>query len=432
MDQLYEAAPLWVPGVAAMGCLIFASAFFSGSETALFYLSRDELRLLQTGKKRDRLAAELLRDPDRLLTAVLFWNLVINLLFFAISVVTARRLMAADYRTIAGVIGVGSLMTIILFGEVLPKSLAVVFRLRIAGLVSWPLGIAVRVLDAVLPPLQATTRALHRTFWPHIKREPYLQVDDLERAIEVSEAHAELVEQEQQVLSNILELSEMTAEEIMRPRGTYECRRAPVHLADLNGRVPECGYLMIQHDETDEIISAVPLATLSSVPAEYLEEASEPVVHVPWCGTPAATLQMLRDHLCSVATVVDEYGATIGIITYEDLLDTVLLPQPSRAKRVLRREPVLQVAPGRYHVDGLTTLRHLSSRLEIDHDTNVDRQLTVSGLLHDTLGRFPHVDDAIEWHGLEVKVIDAAPRGRVRVMISLPNEVVAGGQEERA
>src|SRR5690606_994903 len=109
-----------------------ASAFFSGSETALFYLSRDELRTLQTGRSRERLVATLLRDPDRLLTAVLFWNLIINLSYFAVSVVLTRRLMADGRTALAGLWSAATVVTLIIGGEVLPKSLAVVFHRSIA------------------------------------------------------------------------------------------------------------------------------------------------------------------------------------------------------------------------------------------------------------------------------------------------------------
>ncbi len=122
MDAFIEDFIVLLPGLAVLGLLIIASAFFSGCETALFFLSRDELRSLQLGNARERRVAELLRDPDRLLTAVLFWNLLTNLTYFAVSVVLARQAMARNQGTLAGVVGIGSLLTIILIGEVLPKS----------------------------------------------------------------------------------------------------------------------------------------------------------------------------------------------------------------------------------------------------------------------------------------------------------------------
>ncbi|GIS62532.1 MAG: hypothetical protein CM1200mP2_47570 [Planctomycetaceae bacterium] len=66
------AAETWLPAILAMAGLILASGFFSSSETALFYLSRDDLIAFRVGRRRQRMVADLLADPDRLLTAVLF------------------------------------------------------------------------------------------------------------------------------------------------------------------------------------------------------------------------------------------------------------------------------------------------------------------------------------------------------------------------
>ena len=74
-----------VPWLVAMGALLLASAFFSASEAALFFLSPSDLRRLAGGNRAQRTAADLLDDPDRLLTAVLFWNLVVNLTYFALA-----------------------------------------------------------------------------------------------------------------------------------------------------------------------------------------------------------------------------------------------------------------------------------------------------------------------------------------------------------
>lgn len=418
MDQLIQSAPLWLPGAVVMCCLVLASGFFSGSETAIFYLSRDELRSLQIGRSRERLAASLLRDPDRLLTAILFWNLLINLTFFAVSVATARRLMSHDQRAAAGLLSVLSLAVIITFGEVMPKGLAVVFRRPIAVLVGWPLALAVRVLDPLLPGLRTVTRGLRRVFWPKLIREPYLEVDDLEKAIELSNVGRDVILREQQVLHNILDLSEITVEEVMRPRGTYDLWAPPVHREQLAGRLRGTDYLLLQDETPDSIAAAVPLNELILIPERNVETRAENVIHVPWCAPLSSTLEQMRSKVVSVAAVVNEYGETIGVLTYEDLVDTIVAPFPSRTRRVLRREPVLEVAPNLYHVDGLTTLRYLSQRLGVDYEPTQDGLVTVSGLLHELLERLPVVGDECIWHEWRIKVIDVLDRGKVRVMFA--------------
>ena len=403
-----------------MCCLILASGFFSASETALFYLSHDELRGMRTGTARERMAAELLRRADRLLTAVLFWNLVINLTYFATSVVVAQRLFRAGHTAFAAAFGLAGLFCIILFGEVIPKSGAVVFRRSLASVVSFPLAAAVRLLDPVTPMLGRMTLLARRTFWPHLAREPVLDAEDLERAVEASDLKDESIRYERQLLHNVLDLSEIPAEEIMRPRGSYLSLPAPIHLADLDGKIQESGYVFVQSPDSEEIEQAIPLAEFSVIPKSHLEQAAEDIAYVPWCASLADTLQILRDRFCGVAVVVNEYGETIGVVTYEDVIDTVISPDPSRAKRVLRREPVLEVSPGNYHVEGMTTLRYLCRRLNLIYEPSPDGVMTVAGMLHEELEHLPVVGEECDWRGFHIKVIATERPGRVRALFSGP------------
>ncbi len=281
----------------------------------------------------------------------------------------------------------------------------------------WPLASAVRVLDPLIPILQRVSRSIRRAFWPHIKREAYLNADDLEKAVEASPS-GQLKPAEREILHNLLDLSEIPVEDVMRPRGTYVSAGRPAHLSNLSGEVPPTGYLMIAEGKEGNVEAAVPLTRFSVMPQEDLHTAAEDVIHVPWCANLATTLQTLRDRFASVASVVNEYGETIGVVTYEDIIDTILNPQPSRTKRLLKRDPVLEVDKGKYHVDGLTTLRYLAARLGVDFDPEAESQSTVAGLFHDRLERLPEKGDACEWRGLRPKVFDLLDRGGIRVIVS--------------
>ncbi len=370
------------------------------------------------GGPRERMAAQLLREPDRLLSAILFWNLLTNMTYFAVSIVVTHKFAASDHPAAAGAFGVVSVSLIILLGEVVPKSLAVVFRRRWARTVSWPLAAVVRVLDPILPKLANLTRVARRTFWPHIKQEPYLNADDLERAVDASKLSPEIVRQERQLLHNILDLSAITVEEVMRPRGTYFWAKSPLSLKAFQREVPPGDYVAIYAKESDEIQKAVPLANFTHFPSKHLDDASEAVPYVPWCADLATTLQLLREQFSGMAAVVNEYGETIGIILEEDILDRVLLALPSRARRLLEREPILEISPGVYHIEGITTLRYLCKHLGMEYDPDQEDFVTVVGMMHEELEHLPAVGDSCQWRGYHVKVIEVIGRGRVRVRLS--------------
>ena len=102
MSDFLHSTDRWLPGLVAMLVLMGVSVFLSASETALFFFSHEEIRGFRMGRARERAAAALLSDPDRVLTGILFWNFVVNLLYFAVSIVVSQRLLSAHLHTAAG------------------------------------------------------------------------------------------------------------------------------------------------------------------------------------------------------------------------------------------------------------------------------------------------------------------------------------------
>jgi len=417
MNELIQLLITWLPELLAMLLLTAASGFFSSSETAIFCLSPDELRAFRIGTVRERSVLNLLADPDRLLTAILFWNLTINMTYFAVGVFVTQGLANSGNSGWAALFGLISLIWIILFGEVLPKSGAVAFRKLVAITFYIPLSFAVRALDPVMPFFRATTRGARRLFWPGISRESDLTADDLEQAIDNSKATSEVIVQERQILHNTLDLGEITCELSMRPRGTYLTLPTPVSLKDIRGSDVSTEFVAVSNADATAIESVIPLASFSHIPEDDLHLKAEEVIHVPWCADLAFTLQQLRDNYCHVASVVNEYGETIGIITHDDIIENVLFSQASRAERVLQRAPILKVAENRYHVDGMTSLRYLSRQLEAHYEPQADDAVTVAGLLQEQLERLPDVGDECSWCGLHIEVIEVTHRSRLRAMI---------------
>jgi putative hemolysin len=418
MSDFLHSTHRWLPGLLAMLVLMGVSGFLSASETALFFLSHEEIRGFRMGRARERAAAALLSDPDRVLTGILFWNFVVNLLYFAIAIVVSQRLLSAHLHTAAGAFSFVALLALLLIGEVVPKVVAAIWRRSLAPLVALPILGLVRLLDPVLPLFRALTLVARRTFLPHIHQEPFLSTEDLEDAVNVSDLSAEMIRQEKEILHNILDLSEIRVEEVMRPRGSYAALPAPIHAADLGGKMPPGDYVAVVQPGSDDVEAAIALSSFSLIATDRLDEAAADVVHVPWCATLATVLTLLREQFADVASVVNEYGETIGIVTYDDVLDTVLIPEPQRAVRFLAREPVLEVAPGCYHAEGITPLRHLASRLGIDYEPGSDELVTLAGLLHERLEHMPTVGDQCSWQGFQVRVIEVSKRGRLRAAIT--------------
>lgn len=404
------------PGV-AMGVLALASAFFSCSEAALFSLDARERRQLASGRPAARIALRLLDDPDRLLTAVLFWNLLVNLTYFAIGSMVSLRLERSDRPTEAAALAAGSLVVLIIFGEMLPKTLAVLIPRQAAVVVAIPLATMTRLLDPVLPVVRTANLLSRRLFCPNFQTEPYLQVGDLERAVQLSTGNAALLKQEQQVLENIVLLSEIRVEELMRPRMNCRVFHPPVSLADLNGQLTRSGYLLITEPESDEVARAVNLKNLSQIPAENLERHAHAVAYVPWCTTVAAAMDTVFRGPCGVAAVVNENGETVGVLTQDDILHAVFSPAGSRSERILDRKPIRMLQPGRWHVSGMTTLRRLRRSFELECPSSAS--VTVAGVVQEVLGRIPQAGDTCTWGPFVFRILEAPPRGPMLLELTL-------------
>jgi len=416
MNSLLE----MLPWLAAMTVLIGLSAFFSASEAALFYLRPGERRRLQFGNARDQVAFRLLTDPDRLLSAVLFWNLIVNIIYFALSSVVAMR--AEQDPELGSMFAVcfafGSLIFIIFFSEMLPKSLAVIRPRSIARLVSIPLAIAVRLTDPVMPLLRGLTRISRRLLWPGFKPEPYIELADLERAIQISGQDQSIIDQEQTVLDNIVKLSGIRVDEWMRPRTQFQLFNPPVALSDLAGTMTPSGYLLVTENGSDEIEKAFRLDSVYRIKADSMDTLAQPVSYLPWKATVADALELMFNEQSQVTSVVNELGETIGILTIQDILETVFSREPSRSKRLLDLNPIHRISGDRWAVSGLMSLKRLARKFEV-MDLPETRSVTVAGVIQEQMQRMVQPGDKCRWGPFSFRVIESPQVDNVLVELRL-------------
>ena len=395
-----------LPWLIAMVVLIGCSGFFSASEAALFYLRREDRRALAAGSPAQRVAERLLHDPERLLSAVLFWNLVTNITYFSIAAIVGIRLEGRPY--VGAMFAAAALLTIVFCSEMVPKSIAVLSARRLAGLVGIPLAAAVRAVDPVMPILRSVSDVSRRLIWPGLEPEPYLELADLERAIELSH-DTEIMEQERSVLRNIVALSDIRVEEWMRPRRQLRTFKPPVAISDLKGEMTPSRYLLISEVDSDEIVRALYLPSLSDCDPNHLEYLAQNVDYVPWCCTVSDAFQNVLQKGFDVAVVVNELGETIGVLTREDFLDAVLTHQPERGERLLKRATLKEISNGVWEVEGVTNLRRLAR--EFGTELPSSRHVTVAGVLHEALERLPEQGDQCCWGPFEFEVLNVTENG---------------------
>jgi CBS domain containing-hemolysin-like protein len=411
MNSLIGALPLLI----VMAALIFLSAFFSASEAALFSLRSAERNDMKNGSLGERTALRLLLDPDRLLSAVLFWNLIINLVYFVLGSIVSLRIERdpESNRFVPIVFAIGSLLVLIFCCEMLPKTIGVLLARRLSSMVSIPIRLAVRVVDPCMPILMAVNRISARVLWPSLKSETVLAVSDLERAIQLSVTDAKLLDQEQAVLRNMVQLSEIRVDEWMRPRSQYRSFRPPVSLAALRGEIPPSGYLLITEPDSDELEFAISLLEAFDLPDSRLEQRAERVMYAPWCATMAEVLEKMRSRGRQVTAVTNEYGETIGVLTLDDIMEAIFTYEPSRSKTLLDQKPIHFISENKWLVSGMTNLRRLVDL--VSEDLPPTKNVTVSGVIQESLQRIAQVGDECDWGPFFFRVLEMPQRGHMLI-----------------
>ena len=412
-------AEAW-PWLLAMCVLILLSALFSGSEAALFSLNhRGRKSLFRTGTG-GRTAAKLLQQPERLLSAILFWNLLINMTYFAIAAIIGSRLELDERAgpSVAFVFTAVSLLTIIFFSEMLPKSVAVLAPLKISALVSAPLALAVKAVSPILPLVAKTNMAASRLIWPNFEPEPEIDLADIERAIERGTDDAALLQRERMALRGLVEMAETRVSELMRPRNKlWTCPDTSDPSIVIDG-IPAGGYLMVTNQRGDMIVKAIAVRTLRPSQLDDLENACESVIYVPWSALVSQVLDQLNAEDRSVAVVVNEFGELAGAVSLDDILHFVLAPRSD--DDFAGQWSIQELGIDHYRVSGSVSVRSLAKRLGIE--IAGEGITTLAGYVQRHNGRFPRPGDTAPLGRFQLAVISQMDEGLLIDIVSSPNE----------
>lgn len=396
-----DLAQVW-PWLLAMGVLICLSALFSGSEAALFSLTQRGRRRIARGGVGGRLASKLLDDPERLLSAILFWNLLINMTYFAIAASIGSRLEVTGGSSAMVFFTIVSLLVIIFFSEMLPKSIAVLAPVRTSVLVGPAMAVAVRIVSPLLPVVQVANRTASRLIWPSFAPEREIDLADIERAIELGTDDAILLQREQLALRGIVEMAESRVGEFMRPRARLSlCQRNQIR-SRLTEGTHRGGYLMITDDSNETIVGASPVRMLRPSQMDDLESSIEPVIYVPWSAHVSGVWDQLDDADCSVAVVVNEFGESVGALSADDILRRVLAPR--RGRDETSEVSIQEIGQNQFRVNGGASLRALAKRLNVEPPD--ETTATVAGYLQKVNERRPRQGDVAKLDGFELRVIE--------------------------
>jgi CBS domain containing-hemolysin-like protein len=408
--------------------LIAASAFFSGSEAAFFSLSNRDRTKLNPHRAIDQAILRLLDDADRLLTSILFWNLSINIAFFSLASLLSAHFADESIDHWLGpylpaLVPVLALLMIIVLGELIPKNFAVLQPLSFSRVVAGPLAIAVRVAYPLSRVLRMIAEFSRRIIWPGLKTEPYLDIADLQRAVEHTTDDALLLDEECLALQNIIQLGNESATDWMQPRSHFPTYPAISTLDRLRSKKKSTDetatrYALLTHPLTGEITHSLQLANIRMDSKTTLIRMARPVLGVAWCASLASVLDQLQRKNRDMAVVVCERGDAIGVLSVDDIAESIFDLDQSAGTIGLSKPNIHQIDAQTWEITGSTSLRRIERATGLDL-SNDQRIVTLSGLIHEQLKRIAKKNDECRWNEFHAVVTSVPRRGAMLIRITI-------------
>ena len=400
-----------------LAVLLLLSGVFSSAETA--FLSVEAVRLehaRRRGLPGAARAAALLEEPRRLLAAILLGNNLVNTGAAAVGTAIAAELLAGGSALLAATVVITVLLVI--FGEIGPKSVALHHNMAMVRLYAWPLRWWVRLTRPLVAGLDALTHVWLRVVGESGEERPALSLGELETAIDLGRQSGELEASETSVLLGALRLSDTQVRRIMTARVQIVSIEADATLAEAAQRFGAAGFLRlpVSTGSTDRFAGYLHgsdvLAQLGAGRGDRLvREVMREALFESERASVQRVLEAMRTSGHHLMLLIDEYGATSGLITLEDILELVVGNIRSEMGR--GGEPVQVRISGRQFVEGRRGLTELAAELELD--LSGEEAETVAGMLTDHFHRIPRPNEELDLHGYRWTVVDADER-RVKLV----------------
>jgi len=432
--------------------LTILEGFFVAAEISLVSVRRSRVdQLVDEGSPAARRVRRLLDDPGRFLAVV---QLGLTFLGFfasayaAVSLVTGLKSLlervdwlhdSAGGIALVIVTAILALFTIV-FGELVPKTLALAHPERFALVLSRPVDVLGRLLGPIVAVLTAITRTVTRAFGADVTAEAQISAQELRLIVERGGEQGILEAEEEQMIHAVIELGERRVHEVMVPRTAISGLPASASFEEAIDEVMEDGHsrVPVYEGSIDEVIGILyakdllPFLKDGSGPRPALRSLLRTPVFVPESITIDDLLHEFQRRKVHIAIVLDEYGGTAGLVTIEDLLEEIVGEIQDEYDE---EEPmVVRLSDDKARIDGRASVDELSELFETELALeDEDEYDTVGGLVFHRIGGVPKPGDQVSVDGLilTVESTDGRRVGKVLVVRQPVAADVANDEADR-
>lgn len=396
--------------IGGIGVLLVLSAFFSSSETALTAASRPRLHLLEAkGNRRAKLANKLRSEQDSMIGTILLGNNLVNILASALATSVLISLFGETgvvYATLA------MTLLVLIFGEILPKTYAFRHADKLALTIAPTFLVLVRLLGPVMSAIQYVIHGVQRIFGVKIdgNQEWSATVEELRGAIEMHRGRGAMARHERAMLHSILDLADVDVEMVMQHRRDIFMIDASLPTSQIVEDALDSPFTRIPlwRDSPDNIVGVMHAkAMLREVHAHTgdlnaldIDKIATPPWFIPESTTLLDQLHAFRRRREHFALVVDEYGALMGVVTLEDILEEIV--GDISDEHDVAPIGVRPQRDGSYLVSGGVTVRDLNRRF--GWDLPDQDAATIAGLVIHESKVIPQVGQIFHFHGFRFQI----------------------------
>lgn len=384
--------------------LLALSAVCSATETAFSSANRIRLKnLANSGKKSAAKALKITEDFDRALTAILILNNVVNLSASSLTTVLFTKRFGEDKVAIATVI---LTILVLIFGEILPKSLAKENSENFSMLMAAPLTVAMVLLTPAIW-FFALIKKIAMKLTGGNKEQPSFTEEELKYIIDESETEGVLEEQESDLVRSALDFDETMINEVLVPRVNIVGIEKSADMDELRKLFENNCYSRVPvYEKTmDSIVGIVHLTDfyrIYSAGAESFEDIITPPVFIPENKRISEVMRLMQKKKVHMAVVADQYGGTEGIVTLEDILEELVGDIYDEHDEV--DHSFIRLGENRYKVSGELSISDFLEKAELDDGLITADANSMGGWVLEKLERFPANGERFTADGLSVAV----------------------------
>lgn len=402
--------------------LIMCSAFFSATETALNSANKIRLKnMADNGSRAAQRTLNILAKYDKALTTILIGNNIVNIACSSIATILAIQLVGEQYGSLVSTIA--TTVIVLIFGEVMPKSIAKDYSEQVAMVSSTVISFLMLIFTPFSALFILLKKGMSKLF--HRKESVSMTEEELKVMIDEIEDEGVLETQESDLVRSALEFDEITVDEIITPRVRITAVEVGESVSEVRKKFlrEEYSRMPVYERTLDNIIGII---TEKEFFKQYEKNSDftvrsimQETIYLPQMQKLSEVFRTMQKQKCHMSVVLDQHGGTLGIVTMEDILEELVGEIWDESDEV--RSPVTVVGNNVFEVYGevsLNSLRRFLENRDIPADIESEAH-TVAGWVLGLFGSIPKSGDVITSGCFTVTVLEAAELRVNRVRIEI-------------